>query len=88
MENIRLTIRKDRETMEVSIEAYETKERAIEQAKKRIIEHCEDYGIDCKQKAQKDSNGDDLIIDLNNGYMRDGRHEKEIDVFSTTLYSN
>lgn len=75
--------------MEVSIEAYETKERAIEQAKKRIEEHCEDYGIDFDEKiAQKDNNGGDLIIDFNNGYMRDGRHEKEIDVFSTTLYSN
>lgn len=88
MKNIRLTIWKDRETMEVSTTAFTTKEKAIEKAQERIKEHCEDYGIDCKQKAQKDSNGDDLIIDLNNGYMRDGRHEKEIDVFSTTLYSN
>lgn len=89
MENIRLTIWKDRETGEVSIEAYKTKENAIQQAKSRIKEHCEDYNIKLEEKiAKKNENGEDFIIDFDNWYLRDGRHEKEIDVFSTTLYSN
>lgn len=77
---IYLTTRQDRETGEISQNAFRDEQKAIKLAQEWIQEHLKDYGLEMPE-----NNDGDIFIDMGKWYMRDWRHEKCIDVIPVAL---